>query len=68
MTTKLQQKDGGVVHLRIPPAIHAAIGERAKAERRTWTQMALIILEDAAAEFTGSQLPPKKVHAIRAYR
>lgn len=36
------------VHLRIPLALKEKIAKRADAERRTWTQMAVLMLEDAA--------------------
>ena len=46
-TEQAPMPDSHVVHLRIPDDIHAAILARAQAERRTWSQMAIILLEDA---------------------
>jgi len=38
------------VHLRIPLTLRDAIQRRADTERRTWTQMTVLMLTDAAAE------------------
>lgn len=37
------------IHLRVPLDLKETIEERATAERRPWTQMAILMLQDAAA-------------------
>lgn len=36
------------VHLRVPSHVRDAIAKRAEEERRPWTQMAVLLLTDAA--------------------
>lgn len=57
------------VHLRIPLTLKADIAQRAEDERRTWTQMALLLLEDATRSSfpwparPGGMPPPKRQSA-----
>ena len=46
-----------VVQLRVPVTLHRGIAARATDERRTWTQMAVILLEDALIAQSGLPLP-----------
>lgn len=55
-------KPAPVVHLRIPLDIHEAIWERAQLERRTWSQMAIIILEDAIAKYPEGLKPTEQTN------
>jgi hypothetical protein len=52
--------DSHVVHLRVPDDIHAAILARAQQERRPWSQMCLILLEDALESLQAKRAWPTR--------
>ena len=43
------------IHLRVPFTLKDQIKERAESERRPWTQMAVLMLQDAAEQWTAKQ-------------
>lgn len=46
------------VHIRVPAPVYDGIAKRAAQERRRWSQMCVIMLEDALTD-SGIPLPPR---------